>query len=189
MKRLLIIPVCILICAFTYSQKPAIFKRHSVIINPNSGYVSINDLTYGFGLFGKLKPYGKQYTGLTTMHGYQLNIYGLHVNRSLIAGVGTGVLFYAGGALIPLYLDFRYIWSFKKISPFIYEDNGVLMNYKELINGTKMFINPGAGIKLKISGSLAADLGAGYFVQMGPSVARDSFVNLKVGVIYKPSDW
>jgi hypothetical protein len=168
---------------------PAIFKRHSVIINPNSGYVSINDITYGYGLGSTFSPYGKQYIGFTTMHGYQLNIYGLHVNRSLIAGAGTGVLFYAGGTLIPLYLDFRYIWSFKKISPFIYEDNGVLMNYKELLNGTKMFINPGAGIKLKISGSLTADFGAGLFVQMDQGVSRDSFVNIKMGVVYKPGDW
>jgi len=188
MKRPLIILVCILICAFTYSQKTAIFKRQSVTINPNSGYVSITDLTYGYGLGSTFSPYGKQYIGFTTMHGYQLNIYGLHIKRSLIAGAGTGVLFYDGVPLIPLYLDFRYMWSFKKISPFIYEDNGLLMNYKEFINGTKMFINPGAGIKLKISGSLAANLGAGLFVQMGPAVSRDSFVNLKVGVVYKPVD-
>jgi hypothetical protein len=188
MKRLLIILVCILICAFTYSQKPAICKSQSVAINPNSGYVSINDLTYGFGLGSTISPYAKQFIGFTTMHGYQLNIYGLHVKRSLIAGAGTGVLFYEGGALIPLYLDLRYIWSFKKISPFIYEDNGVLMNYKGLNAGTKMFINPGAGINLKISGTLAANIGAGLFVQMGPNVARDSFVNLKVGVVYKPVD-
>jgi hypothetical protein len=81
------------------------------------------------------------------------------------------------------------MWSIKKISPFIYEDNGVLLNYKELISGTKMFINSGAGIKLKISGSLAANIDAGLFVQMGPNVSRDSFVNLKVGVVYKPGDW
>jgi hypothetical protein len=188
MKRLLIILVCIVLDTFTYCQKPVIFNRQSVTINRNSSYVSINDLTYGYGLGSTISPYAKQYTGLTTMHGYQLNIYGLHIKRSLIAGLGTGVLFYAGGPLIPLYLDFRYIWSFKKISPFIYDDNGVLLNYGNLINATKMFINSGAGIKFKISGSIAANFAAGLFVQMGPIVSRDSFVNLKVGVIYKPGD-
>ena len=188
MKRLFIIFVCILIGNFTYSQKPAFLKFQSVTINSNSGYVSINDITYGYGLGGYSEPYGKQYIGFTTMHGYQLNIYGLHIKRSLIAGIGAGVLFYGAQPLIPLYLDFRYVWDLKKISPYIYEDNGVLLNFYELIPGTKMFINPGAGIKLNISGSFAASIGAGLFVQMGPDVSRDSFVNLKVGVVYKPGD-
>ena len=38
------------------------------------------------------------------------------------------------------------------------------------------------------SGTLPSSIGAGLFVQMGPNVSRDSFVNLKVGVTYKPGD-
>jgi hypothetical protein len=78
--------------------------------------------------------------------------------------------------------------SFNKISPYIYEDNGLLLNIGKLNSGTKMFINPGAGINLKISGTLAANIGAGLFVQMGPNVSRDSFVNLKLGLSYKPGN-
>jgi hypothetical protein len=78
--------------------------------------------------------------------------------------------------------------SFNKISPYIYEDNGLLLNIGKLLTDTKMFINPGAGINLKISGTLAASFGTGLFVQMGPNVSRDSFVNLKVGVTYKPGN-
>jgi hypothetical protein len=80
------------------------------------------------------------------------------------------------------------MWGFTKISPFIYEDGGLLLNFDKLIDNTKMFINSGAGIKLKISGSLSANIGTGLLVQMGPGVERDSFVNLKVGVTYKPGD-
>ena len=187
MKRLLIIFLCILICTLTYSQKPAFLKLQSVTINANSGYVSITDITYGYGLGGSTEPYGRQYIGFTTMHGYQLNLYGLNIKRSLIAGAGIGVLYYNAQPLVPLYLDFRYVWSLKKISPFIYEDNGILMNFDDLTS-TKMFINPGAGINLKISGTLAASIGAGLFVQMGPGVSRDSFVNLKLGLSYKPGN-
>jgi hypothetical protein len=172
----------------TYSQKPAIFKHQSVTINFNSGYVSINDITYGYGLGGFSEPYGRQYIGFTTMHGYQLNIYSLHIKRSVIAGIGSGVLFYSVQPLIPLYLDFRYIWDFDKISPFIWEDSGALLNFEDIIGSTKMFINSGAGIKLNISSSLTANFGAGLFVQMGPNGSRDSFVNLKVGVVYKPGN-
>jgi hypothetical protein len=173
---------------FTYSQKPVFLKFESVTINSNSGYVSITDITYGYPLGGSTEQYGRQYIGFTTMHGYQLNLYGLNINRSLIAGAGIGVLYYGAQPLVPLYLDFRYVWSFKKISPFIFEDNGILMNFDDLTGSSKMFINPGAGIKLKISGSLSANFGAGLFVQMGPNVNRNSFVNLKVGVVYKPGD-
>ena len=188
MKRLLIVLACILTGTFTYCQGPAIFNWHNVSINSSSGYVSINDLTFGHGLGGTYLPYGKQFIGLTTIHGYQLNIFGLHIKRSLIAGVGTGVLFYDESPLIPLFLDFRYMRSFNKISPYIYEDNGLLLNIGKLISNTKMFINPGAGINLKISGTLAASIGAGLFVQMGPGVSRDSFVNLKLGLSYKPGN-
>jgi hypothetical protein len=188
MKRLLIVVDCILIGTFTYCQGPAIFNSQNVNINSGSGYVSINDLTFGYGLGSTISPYGKQFIGLITIHGYQLNIFGLHIKRSLIAGAGTGVLFYDGSPLIPLFLDLRYSQSFNKISPYIYEDNGLLLNIGKLLTDTKMFINPGAGINLKISGTLAASIGAGLFVQMGPNVSRDSFVNLKVGVTYKPGN-
>ena len=188
MKRLLIVVDCILIGTFTYCQGPAIFNSQNININSGSGYVTINDLTFGHGLGGTYSTYGKQFIGLTTIHGYQLNIFGLHIKRSLIAGAGTGVLFYDGSPLIPLFLDLRYMRSFNKISPFIYEDNGLLLNLRKLISDTKMFINPGVGINLKISGALAASIGAGLFVQMGPDVSRDSFVNLKVGLSYKPGD-
>lgn len=188
MKRLLIVLDCILISTFTYCQKPAIFNWQNVYINSSSGYVSINDLTFGHGIGGTYSPYGKQFIGLTTIYGYQLNIFGLHIRRSLIAGVGTGVLFYDGSPLIPLFLDFRYMRRFNKISPYIYEDNGLLLNIGKLNSGTKMFINPGAGINLKISRTLAASIGAGLFVQIGPNVSRDSFVNLKLGLSYKPGN-
>lgn len=186
MKKLVVILVFTLACIVAFGQKPLFPKRQAVTLNPNSGYVNINELNYGYGLGALTGPYSKQYFGLTTMHGYQLNIYGLHLNRSFLAGAGAGVLFYEGGPLIPFYLDFRYMWNLKGISPFIYEDSGVLLNFEDLIAGAKMFINPGAGAKLKISGSLAASLGAGLFVQMGTNASRDSFVNLKVGVVFKP---
>jgi hypothetical protein len=188
MKRPLILLICILIGPVASPQKPTFSKTHPMTINPNPGYVTINDVTYGYGLGGAPGSYSERYTGFTTMHGYQLNIYSRNVNRSLIAGAGTGVLFYNGESLIPLYLDFRYILNFKRISPYLYEDSGVLLNHKAFISGTKMFINPGAGIKINITGSLAASLAAGLFVQMGADVPRDSFVNLKLGIAFKPGN-
>ena len=158
-------------------------------INPNPGYVTINDVTFGYGLGGAKGPLSERYIGFTTLHGYQMNIYSLKVNQSLIAGAGTGVLFYNGGSLIPLYLDFRYILNLKKLSPYLYEVSGVLLDHKSLIPGTKMFINGGAGVKINISGSLAATLASGLFVQMGPDVPRDTFINLKAGLAYEPGSW
>ena len=113
MKKFKIIFVLIIACTTVFGQT----NHRPVTLNPNSGYININELHYGYGLGGTTRSYSKQFYGLTTMHGYKLNIYGLHINHSLLGGIGTGILFYNGGPLFPLYLDLRFGWNSKKISP------------------------------------------------------------------------
>lgn len=186
MKKLITILVFILAGAVALCQKPSGSKRHSVTLNPNSGYMNINELTYGYGLGSTTLPYSKQFFGLTTMHGYQLNIYGLHINHSLLGGIGTGILFYNGGALFPLYLDLRFVWNSKKISPYVFGNSGLILNFEDLNGETKIFINGGGGVLVKIDDSLSASFGTGLLVQMGSNTSRDAFVNLKAGVVFKP---
>lgn len=186
MKKLITILVFTLAGAVALCQKPSGSKHHSVTLNPNSGYININELHYGYGFGGTNRPYSKQFYGLTTMHGYQLNIYGLHINHSLLGGIGTGILFYNVGPLFPLYLDLRFVWNSKKISPFLFGNSGLLLNFEDLNMKTKIFINGGGGVLLKIDDSLSASFGTGLFVQMGNNTFRDAFVNLKMGVVYKP---
>jgi hypothetical protein len=157
-----------------------------MIQNPNSGYVNITEIQYGYGLGTNSDPYQRQFLGVITLHGYQLNITGLHFNRSLLALIGTGVLYYGSDPLVPLYFDFRYTWNYKKISPMIFGDSGLLLNTQKIKDGTKLFINPCIGMKIKITSSLAANVGTGLNIQMGPDVSRNSFLNLSTGIIFKP---
>jgi hypothetical protein len=188
MKKSLVLFVFTLIAAIAIGQKQFCSNRKVVTTNPNSGFVSINELHYGSGL-GKTKtgPYAQQYTGFTSVLGYHVNIHGQHINRSFIAGAGTGVFVYEAGPLVPLFLDFRYLWNFKRVSPYVFEDSGAILDIQDLLNGSKMFINPGIGIKHKISNSLAVSLGTGLFVQMGGDLGtRESYMNYKLGLVYKP---
>ncbi len=186
-RKQILFMVLILSGTLIMAQKtPSSEVRKTVTLNPNSGYVTINELAYGYGLGGRDLPYAGYFYGITTMHGYQLNRYGLHVDNSLQGGIGTGILFYNGGNHIPLYVDLRYNWSHKQVSPFIFGNSGMLFDYEDFDQGSRIFINGGAGLRYRIDDSFILNLGTGLFIQMGNSIARDAFINVKLGVTYKP---
>jgi hypothetical protein len=120
------------------------------------------------------------------MHGYQLNLYGLNVNCNLQGGLGTGVLFYNKDFLLPLYFDLRFSRNKKKASFFIFGDAGFLISIKDFNEQTRLFVNGGGGVRIKIDNHLAVNFAPGLFIQMGNSVGRDTFVNLKAGISFKP---
>ena len=93
-----------------------------------------------------------------------------------------GLSFYDAGLLVPLFLDFRYTFINIKISPYIFGDGGLLLNVSDL-NTTKLFINPGAGVRYSFNRSFAMTLGAGILSQVDGN-NRASFVNLKAGGVY-----
>ncbi len=183
MKKLLIIPVFLLSFALVTAQRKANSGRQNVTLNPNSGYANVTEATFGFGVAGTTMPYSQQYYGFTSSHGYQLNIYGLNLSTNLFIGMGSGLLFYKEGNLIPAFVDFRFTWDKKKIEPFLYGNSGLLFGVKNLDENTKLFINGGAGIRYRIDDSFAVSLGGGLLLQMGTS--RASFLNIKAGVSYK----
>jgi len=69
MQKLLVIISLIISDIVTFGQNDLLNAN----LFSNSGYISINELTYGYGLGSTVMPYSKQYYGFTTMHGYQLN--------------------------------------------------------------------------------------------------------------------
>jgi len=87
-------------------------------------------------------------------------------------------------------MDFRYTANYNKISPFIYETNGILLNSENLKSGTKVFINPGIGVKIKISKRLSFTFGSGLFFQVGGDMEEitynNIFTSVKAGLVYKP---
>ncbi|MBK7709638.1 MAG: hypothetical protein IPJ37_00685 [Bacteroidales bacterium] len=88
-------------------------------------------------------------------------LHGYQLNKHFLAAGGTGVLFYDKG--------------------YFYGDGGVLLNSKQVI---KLFVNPGIGIKYFLTNHLVLTAGAGMWVQA--DIRRDSFLNFKLGIAYKP---
>jgi len=179
-------PILILLLLLTVSTSSAQPYKRPGTINLNSGYANVNELTAGYGLRVTSEDYSKYFVGFTTTHGYQLNLFGLNVKNNLFGGLGTGVLFYNGGLLIPLYGDIRLTWNRKKLTPFIFGRSGLLINPDDLDLGTRQFINLGAGIRLKLDEQFTASFSPGILIQMGNLVPRDAFVDLKVGLAFKP---
>jgi hypothetical protein len=97
--------------------------------------------------------------------------------------VGVGVLAYNGGVTIPLYLDFRYHFNKRKFTPYLYADGGLLLKL-DYLKEPVLFINPGIGLYKSISDKFALNFGAGVFIQRD-EVAKSSFVNFKLGLIYR----
>ena len=178
MKHASVLLLLIALVSFISSAQVKVSQNNpSAQFNPDGGFITINELTAGVGLGVTNVPYSKSYFGFTTINGYQ-------INKSFVAAAGTGVLAYNGGVLIPLFLDFRYRFNTEPFTPFLWADGGFLLNFKDVVNETKQFINPGVGIKYTFSRNFAANLGAGFLLQSGAG-NRDSFINFKGGVTYK----
>jgi hypothetical protein len=181
-KSIIIIVLILLTVTIVFGQ-----NKRPVTLNPRSGYVNIDELNFGYGLGDINNDYSKNFYGLTTTHGYQLNIYGLGVNSSLACGIGAGIFLYNGGPelLLPLYGDIRFTMKRKKVSPYFFTRGGFLISTKDLNRQTRLFANGGGGVYFRIDDHLSVNLGPGLFIQMG-AVSRDAFINLNVGIVFKP---
>ena len=153
-------------------------NRPGLRLDPSPGFITLNELNAGFGLSGTSTPYSGHFFGFTTVNGYQ-------VNDIFMVGGGTGLLFYNDGLLIPLFIDVRARISTDKIAPYLEGAGGLLLNPSELDKGTRMYINPAAGVRFTMSRSLGITASAGLLMQMGSGIGRASFVTLKAGMVYK----
>ncbi len=154
-----------------------------------SGYVIINEASFGIGLWAAEVPFSRSVFDITTIHGYR-------VNNNIITSLGTGFAFYNEGGLLPLFADIRYVeelrlWRRKvqgayRMSPYLYAKTGVLLPVygEERFAVTRLFLFPGIGMEYPFSTNLSLNIGAGLFVQYGNY--RDSFVKIKTGLVYKP---
>ncbi|HOF22328.1 MAG TPA: hypothetical protein PLO24_13810 [Bacteroidales bacterium] len=161
-------------------------RRRSATTNPNSGYANFNEPAAGYGLGTTSLPNPEYYYGGTSTHGYRLNIYGLNINRSFFAGLGSGVLFSEGDLMIPFYLDLRYFWNSKTISPYIMGEGGFLFNPRDVDKKTLLMIIGGGGIQFNISDKFILNAGPGPGIQMGID-GRRSFLSGRLGLGFKLS--
>jgi hypothetical protein len=182
MKKSIFLLSVVIISSVTLGQN----KQKAVTFNRYSGYANITEINSGYGLGSTTSPFSKYIVGLTTSHGYRLNIYGLHVNNSLFGGIGTGALFYNEGFLLPLYGDIRFIMNKRKVSPYLFAKSGLLINPDDFSGTTRLFIDCGGGVQFKINKQISINAGPGLFIQMGNEVHRDAFTTMKIGIGYKP---
>jgi hypothetical protein len=179
MKKL----VTLIILAFTitfisYSQDSKKMKNPSNSNVSGNGFVNITEINEGVGLSNTDDPYSKNFLGFSTVFGNQFT-------RNIFGGIGIGYYSYNSGQLFPLYLDYRYNFYSKAITPFIYTSGGLLVSTEDLDVLTRIYINPGIGVSRSISSRFEVTLSMGINTQMGDHVARSSFLNFKLGIIFR----
>jgi hypothetical protein len=181
MEKFQLLSLITIVCTVTFSA--------SGISNPGepdlnqidkktSGYITINEFPGGFGLRDISVPYASTLVGFTTVHGYV-------INNFFTIGGGTGVSFYNGGTLLPLFLDVRYHHNLqKKYTPFFFGNGGFLFEVSNISMGTRLFLNAGPGMSYAINRNVAFNLGSGLLIQKARK-RRDTFINFKLGVSYR----
>lgn len=177
MKRMILTLILVSAGTFAFSQLRQ-GNRPTVLLDPSEGFITVNELVAGFGLGDTATPYSKYFFGVTSVNGLQ-------VNENFMVGGGTGLLFFNDGLIIPLFAEIRVRFAVNSITPFITGSGGLLLNPSDFNSGTLMFISPNAGARFTLNRNFAISTSAGLWMQMGSGISRASFVNLKVGAVYK----
>lgn len=150
-------------------------KVDSVVRENKSRFINITELNGAYGINIVDVPYANYFYGVT-------NVSGLYVNKHFIAGIGIGVLAYNEGTTAPLYLDFRYHFSKRNFTPYLYADGGTIFKF-DYLEEPMLFINPGVGLYKAITDKFAINMGLGLFIQRDER-AKASFVNFKLGFVF-----
>ena len=181
MKKSSLVFVILIISAIsTYGQFRVSPNRPYVLLSSQPGYITINELSFGFGLSDKAVPFSDFYYGVTSVHGYQLD-------ESFALGGGIGLSKYGDGVLIPLFVDLRYRFNISTLTFYLFGDGGFMLDPSDFNGGTMLFVNAGPGVRMALSPQFAVNLSPAILIQMGPS-NRSSFLNIKLGATYKPKN-
>ena len=184
MKRLLTSFAVLLFAVGVSGQVADEPDLRTMVMNKKSGYININELTYAYGLGNTAVEYSQQHYGILTMHGYKLVISRIKCRPALAAGLGAGILFYNEGPLFPVFIDMRLIMTDRKVSPFLFGNGGLLLSPSDIKEKSKLLAGAGAGLKFKLNGSLSLVTAPGIMVQWNRNNTRDSFVNLRAGLMF-----
>ncbi len=179
MKKLLfLLTLAIISVATATSQEVVPPRKPYPTISGMPGYVTINELHGAYGLRDTSAPKSHYIYGFTTVHSY-------FINSDFTVGGGTGASFYDDGFLLPLFLDVRYNFIHGRYVGFLFGNGGFLFDFNDINSGTRLFVNAGPGVRYATSSTLAYNLSTGLLIQMGES-SRNSFINLKLGITFKP---
>ena len=138
------------------------------------GFISITEATYAFGLGQITDELSRYYFGITTIAGYQFM-------RNVKAGAGVGIHIHNEGTLYPLFIDMRFNLNAQEMVPYVSAAGGLLFNFTDLNNETRVFINPSVGLKYVAANRKSVSFSTGLMVTTGGPNARKSFVNFKLG--------
>ncbi len=151
-----------------------------------SGMYNITEGQYGFGLFIIEPPYAQYVTGATTAFGWRFG-------RGFGIGGGTGYLKYNEGYTVPLYADLRYFMGRQRVRFFVAMPVGLLMNFDNFRDYSKIFGNPSVGIAMPVMKNTHLSFSTGLFTQIDREIFddssfnapwHDSFINLKLGLLF-----
>jgi len=94
---------------------------------------------------------------------------GYRFNRKVSAGLGVGFSYYNDPlSLLPLFIDFKYLFPADKISPFFFLKSGynisLLTDTETAVNSHSggLLLNPGLGLQFETDGKLSWQVSAGY---------------------------
>ena len=182
MKKLLLLIITAGLITTLKGQYSASLADNSFRYVAAPGFVNITELNYSLGMKDTVSVNSKYYYGVSNLFGYQ-------IDRHFFGGVGIGYFHYDGGDFFPFYLEYKYSRYFRRFSPYLYGDGGVLVYPEDISNESKIFINPGIGISRAISSRLELAFSAGYMVQARSTFTRVTFVNFKLGLIYRKNSF
>lgn len=142
------------------------------------GLVIITEATGGLGLGNTETDYSRAYAGFNGVASYQFS-------RNIMAGGGLGLQFHNGGMLMPLFFDTRLSLSAQELVPFIGASAGLALDFANIVNDTRVFINPSIGIRYVAARKTGVTFSTGMMILTAGPYQRTSFINFKLGLQLK----
>lgn len=156
----------------SYSRNASIYNKY------RDGFFSHTEVDLAFGLGSTELPYSQRFFGATTIGGY-------HFNSVVYTGIGAGIFDYNSGIMSPLFIHARYNFSDKRVSPFLCSDLGMLFNLSGTDIDNPFYANPGAGISILTQRKRTFTATVSLYTHWKKDVVRESFLNLKIGLLLK----
>jgi len=150
------------------------------------GFYNLTEVQYGFGLGVISVPYSHHYAGITSIAGWRSG-------GGLALGGGLGYHQYNDGYGVPVFADIRYFMGKQRVKFFFAVPGGVLMNFDNFKDYSRIFANPSLGMIVPIAKSTHLSFSAGLFSMADrnffntpgtPPAWRHSFANMRLGLLF-----
>lgn len=179
MKKPLTVTILTLFLALPLSgQKYFKLSDPSYRFVSSPGSVDIAEINGAYGVRDSTANNASHFFSITNVFGYQ-------VDRNFFAGIGVGLYFCENRLLIPIYLENKFSVYLNGITPFLYANGGLLQSPADFLDESKIFINPGIGLSRYISSKIEGSFSVGYMIQARTTLTRVSFLNFKMGLIFR----